>query len=151
VFGTAWRILGHASDAEDVVQDVFLEVHRLWVSRPVRNWSGLLSKLAACRAVDSLRRRKTFVSLNGLSLPAIDPEPEATAIGHELADRLRQAIAQLPPQEATIFCLRYFDDLPNQAIATALNLRPGAVGVALHKARTKLETLLAEPVKGEVR
>ncbi len=48
-----------------------------------------------------------------------------------------------------MFCLRYFDDLPNQRIAEILNLQPGAVGVALHKARAKLEALLTEAPAGE--
>ena len=36
VYGTAWRILGRAADAEDVVQDVFLQVHQLQQTHPVR-------------------------------------------------------------------------------------------------------------------
>ena len=42
VFGTAWRILGHAADAEDVVQEVFLQVHQMQQTRPVRCWWALL-------------------------------------------------------------------------------------------------------------
>ena len=51
VFGTAWRVLGHAADCEDVVQEVFLEAHKLQQSQPVRNWPGLLRKLATYRAL----------------------------------------------------------------------------------------------------
>jgi RNA polymerase sigma-70 factor (ECF subfamily) len=149
VFATAWRILGQAADAEDVVQEVFLEVHRLWRTRPVHNWSGLLSRLAACRALDNLRRRKPAVSLDGLVLPGSRDDPEETAVNRELVERLRQAVAQLPPQEATVFCMRYFDEVPNHAIAAALDISPGAVGAALHKARGKLEALLAEAVAGD--
>jgi Sigma-70 region 2 len=36
VYRTAWRILGHAADTEDVVQEVFLQVHQFVQSRPVR-------------------------------------------------------------------------------------------------------------------
>ncbi len=149
VFGTAWRILGHAADTEDVVQEVVLEAYRLRAVQPVRHWAGLLCRLATCRALDRLRQRRPMVPLEGLALADLGGNPEAEAIGHELAERLRQAIAELPRREASVFCLRYFEDMPNQRIADILNITPGAVGVALHKARARLETLLAEVPKGE--
>jgi RNA polymerase sigma-70 factor (ECF subfamily) len=144
VFATAWRILGHTADTEDIVQEVFLQVHQMQQTESVRHWPGLLRRLAACRALDRLRQRRTTVSLNGLSLAGHEEGPEAAAIEHELADRLRQAIAQLPDREAAVFCLRYFDDLSYQDIAQALRIRTGAVASALHKARLKLESLLLE-------
>ncbi len=149
VFGTAWRILGHAADTEDVVQDVFLEAYRLRAAGTVRCWPALLRRLAACRAIDRLRQRRTVLSLNGLNVAGNGHDAEAAAIGKELAERLRQAVAELPAREAEIFCLRYFEDLPNQRIAEILNIHPGAVGAALHKARAKLETLLCEAPAGE--
>jgi RNA polymerase sigma-70 factor (ECF subfamily) len=66
-----------------------------------------------------------------------------------LAERLRQGIAQLPPREAAVFCLRYFEDLSYQQIAETLHITAGAAATALHKARAKLESLLSEVTKGE--
>ncbi len=148
VFGTAWRILGHAADTEDVVQDVFLQAYRLRAAGPVRCWPALLRRLAACRALDRLRQRRKVLSLDGLNVASHNGDPEAAAVGKELAGRLRQAIGELPEREATVFCLRYFEDLPNQRIAEILSIQPGAVGVALHKARAKLEALLSEAPTG---
>jgi RNA polymerase sigma-70 factor (ECF subfamily) len=150
VFATAWRILGHAADTEDIVQEVFLQVHQLQQTHAVRHWPGLLRRLAACRALDRLRQRRNTVSLNDLSLIDRDVGPEATAVEHELAERLRRAIAQLPDREAAVFCLRYFDDLPYQDIAESLHIRPGAVASALHKARLKLETILLETAQEKI-
>lgn len=149
VFTTAWRILGHTADTEDTVQEVFLQVHQMLRTHKVRHWPGLLRRLAACRALDRLRQRRSAVSLNGLSLTGRDEGPEAAAIEHELAERLRHAIAQLPDREAAVFCLRYFDDLSYQEIAESLHIRTGAVASALHKARLKLESFLLEAVPGE--
>src|SRR5262249_8030887 len=145
----AWRILGHAADTEDVVQDVFLEAHRLRPSEPIKHWGGLLRRLATCRALDRLRQRKPFVSLNGFHVVGSDPGPEETAIGRELAARLREAVAQLPEREGAVFCLRYFDDLSYHQIAQTLNISGGAVATALLKARAKLEAQLTEVAKGE--
>ena len=149
VFATAWRILGHAADTEDIVQEVFLQVHQLLRTHTVRHWPGLLRRLAACRALDRLRQRKSksTVSINGLSLVGSGEGPEEAAVEHELAERLRQGVAQLPEREASVFCMRYFDDLSYQEIADALHIRTGAVASALHKARLKLEAFLLETVQ----
>jgi RNA polymerase sigma-70 factor (ECF subfamily) len=147
VFGTAWRILGHAADTEDVVQDVFLEAYRMRAT--IRCWPALLRRLAACRALDRLRQRKPVLSLGAIDVAGPNGDPEAAAVGRELAERLRQAVAELPTREAEVFCLRYFEELPYQRIAETLNIQTGAVAAALHKARAKLEALLAEVPEGD--
>jgi RNA polymerase sigma-70 factor, ECF subfamily len=148
VFGIAWRILGHAADTEDVVQDVFLEAYRLRAGT-VRHWGGLLRRLAACRALDRLRQRRAHGSLDGVALTSHEPGPEETVVGKELADRLRRAVGRLPQREASVFCLRYFEDLSYQEIAKSLQITTGAVAVALHKARSKLEAILLVHANGE--
>ncbi len=149
VFGTAWRILGHVADTEDVVQEVFLQAYRMRSAQPVRHWPGLLRRLATCRALDRLRQRKPSVSLDDLALVCSRDGPEATAIGRELAERLRQSLSELPEREGAVFCLRYFDDLSYQQIADTLDINRGAVASALHKARVRLEGLLTEVAKGD--
>jgi RNA polymerase sigma factor (sigma-70 family) len=57
-------------------------------------------------------------------------------------------LAHLPRREAEVFSLRYFGDLANPEIAEALGLTTGAVAVALHKARVRLQEAL-EPAKDE--
>jgi RNA polymerase sigma-70 factor (ECF subfamily) len=150
VYNTAKRILGNAADAEDVAQEVLIEAHRLGQSRTVRHWGGFLRRLATCRAVDRLRQRRHHSPLAGLAGTIRDPghSPEDAAIAKELAGRLRQALGQLPPREAEVFCLRYFEELSNQSIAQLLDMEPGAVAQALFKGRIRLEGLLSEAVKG---
>jgi RNA polymerase sigma-70 factor (ECF subfamily) len=144
VFTTAKRILGQAADAEDVAQEVFLEALRLGQSKAVRSWSGLLRRLTICRALDRLRQRKPAQPLQGAALRDYSPGPEQAAMARELVERLRLALTQLPPREAEVFCLRYFDDLSYQQIAESLEMQSNAVAQALHKARTRLEALLGD-------
>lgn len=149
VFGTAWRVLGNAADADDVVQDVFLEAHQLTSTRPVRHWPGFLRRLVACRALDRLRQRTAFVTLDERVAAPNNEGPHAVAIAGELADRLREAIAELPEREAQVFCLRCFEALSYKEIGDSLDISPNAAAVALYKARAKLEFLLSEAPKGE--
>ncbi len=89
VFDTAWRILGHAADTEDVVQEVFLEVFRLRADGGVRSWPGYLRRMAACRALDRLRqKRRPIVSLNGLALHSPAPGPDLLLEGNEQVERV---------------------------------------------------------------
>jgi RNA polymerase sigma-70 factor (ECF subfamily) len=141
-FATAWHILGHAADTEDVVQEVFLQAHQLQRAQQVHSWEGLLRRLAVWRALDRLRARRPTIDLDVYSLVSRSAGPEETAILQELHVGLREAIARLTQRQATVFCLRYFEGLSARGIAETLNITPGAVAVALHKARLRLASAL---------
>ena len=144
----ARRILGPGPDAEDVVQEVFLEAFQLRQRQEVGNWAGLLRMMASRRALDRLRRRRRAEPLDGLECADAGSGPHETAVARELAERLREAIAKLPDGQAAVFSLRYFDELSYDQIAEALGIEPSAVGMALHKARVRLQTLLNVEAKG---
>ncbi len=139
VFVLAQRVLGNAADAEEIAQEVLVEAYRLAQLEPVRSWPGLLGRLATHRALDRLRQRRPTES--------IDAEPRAqrrsarTGAARELATRLRGAIDTLPRQQAAAFCLRYFDDLSYDDIATALGIDNGAAATAIYKARQRLRAV----------
>jgi RNA polymerase sigma-70 factor (ECF subfamily) len=144
-FRTAWRLLGHAADTEDVVQEALMDAFRLHVGQTVQNWGALLRQLATRRAIDRLRKRRAavLVPLGNLEVTAPESQqPESVAAERELAERLRWAIAELPDREASVFSLRYFGEMANDEIAQALGISTDAVGVALHKARKRLKELL---------
>jgi RNA polymerase sigma-70 factor, ECF subfamily len=144
-FDAAWRLLGHAADTEDVVQEALLDAFRLRAGQPVGNWGALVRHLATRRAIDRLRKRRTasLLPLETFDVPAPESEqPESVAAERELADRLRWAIAELSDREASVFSLRYFGEMANSEIARTLGISTDAVGVALHKARTRLKELL---------
>jgi RNA polymerase sigma-70 factor (ECF subfamily) len=140
-FDTAWRLLGNAADAEDVVQDALLDAFRLHSQQSIVNWGGLLRQLAARRAIDRLRTRPGVQLFLEEPVAADSDGPEAAAREVELAERLRSAISTLPDRESEVFSLRYLGEMTSAEIAQALGITAGAVAVALHKARTKLKAL----------
>ncbi|MGO8753088.1 MAG: RNA polymerase sigma factor [Thermoguttaceae bacterium] len=144
LLGIAWRILGHAQDAEDVVQEVFGEAHRHSNGAGVVCWPAMLRRMVTCRALDSLRRRRATMTFDAAQPMAGKDDPQAIAAGHELEARLRKALTELAPREAEVFCLRYFDDLSYRAIAETLRISPTAASTALYQARKRLEELLGE-------
>ena len=64
-------------------------------------------------------------------------------MARELAEGLRQAIAQLPDQQAAVFSLFYFEHLSRVEIAEALGTTVGAVSTSLSKARRTLKCALS--------
>lgn len=149
VFRIAQRLLGSIDDAEDVMQEVFCEAYQLQRRETVNNWAGLLQRIATNRALDCLRRRKPSVELNGREFSLVKDCPAQIAVSRELAQRLRDAVAQLPQQQAAVFCLRYFDDYSSRQISETLNLEPSSVSSSLHKARVKLKSLLSDFTQGD--
>ncbi len=144
----ASRILGPGPDAEDVAQEVFLEVFRLWQRQQVNNWAGLLSRVATHRSLDRLRRLRRTEPLDGMEMCRTGDGPFERAVAGELVERLREAIAQLPERQAAVFSSRYFDDRSYAQIAEMLGIGSSAVGTALHKARANLQSLLNLKTEG---
>ncbi len=147
VWQTAYRLLGNHADAADCFQETFLAALEVSRRQHVRSISGLLVRLATMRAVDGLRRkdrRERYLTGRRGRQDADDDtaDPSGDAQTREVVGRLREAIAQLPPQEANVFCLRYLNDMSYRQIARELNMKINAVGVALHRARTRLREAL---------
>ena len=153
VFATAYRILGHPEDAQDVLQNVFLKVLARWNRRlkphAIRDWGAYLRVAATRNAVDQLRRnryRERNIGEDVETLQAPDRQnPRATAARREKARLLRQALRALPKREARVFALRHFEDLSYEQIAQHTGLSVNHVGVVLHRARERLRKTL-EPL-----
>jgi RNA polymerase sigma-70 factor (ECF subfamily) len=140
-FQAAWRILGHLQDTEDAVQEAFLEAFRPYGRSEVRNWAGFLRTAAACRALDRLRQRRPAGPLPPELTSPAGERPDQLAQAKELADWLRNSIALLPERQAEVISLRYFGELSNAEIASALDITHEAVAVALHKARASIASM----------
>jgi len=151
VFRAAFRILGHAADAEDVAQEVFLEAVSYSPLKPIRNWGAYLRKLVVFRALDRRRQRCEALSLDSTEFALTVASAHDEAVRRELAEQLRSLIASLPQREGAVFALRYFERLGNSEIAEILGVSIGAVAAAMHKVRAKCEAVLSTSAPGETK
>ena len=148
LYGVAFRIVGNAADAEDLLQEIFLAAHRKLDS--FRGESALgtwLYRLAVNLCLDYLRSR------TGRAIQVTDPlddEPAlAEAGGRGLAERtvskmdLERALAQLPEGCRTAFILHDVEGLEHREVAEVMGIAEGTSKSQVHKARLRLRLLLS--------
>jgi RNA polymerase sigma factor (sigma-70 family) len=143
IWAYLYRSLGSASDADDLVQEVFLRYVKAPLATPdVAENRAYLFRIASNLAIDQWRRRGTQ--------PTRDAEPlgEDTARTAPTADRLalRADLAKvfrgLKPQEQTMIWLSCVEGESAAEIAKAIGVGKNSVPVLLFRARTKLARLL---------
>ena len=138
VLDSALRVAANSSDAEDVAQDVFVEIFRNGRLSEFAHQPALLRTMAMRRALDRLRRRKSTCELNGDQHVARDHEPNEYAIAAELDQRLRDELGKLPLREAEVFCLSVLEGNSSREVSRLLNISKGAVAKSLCMARARL-------------
>lgn len=141
VFRAAYRVTGNATDAEDVLQTVFLRLARQSTLPEIGNLPGYLHRSAVNASLDILRSRKDSRTLSlDEESNHVEPVSHGDAhLGAEVREWLRQALARLNPRWAEMFVLRFVEELNNRDIARMMNTSPAVVAVVLHRTRTQLK------------
>ena len=149
-FRTACLILGNRFDAEEAVQEAFLRAWRFraslvggadfkpWLYRVVVNSCN--SKLR--QEIPHRDRRSADEDLVGTAL--IGDSPARVDLSADVA----HALQDLPPHLRVVIVLRYYADLSEREIATAIGKRQGTVKSRLHEARRLLAQHPALQVEG---
>jgi len=151
VWRTLWRLLGNRADAEECFQETFLAALKYASVEAIRNASAFLQRLATARAMDRLRKRyRQQSAIDDSADPAAAvssrPGPVESVVAAELSDQLRRALARLGEQQAQAFALHALSGWSYDEIGRQLGLSSSNVGVTIHRARRRLQELLAEPV-----
>jgi RNA polymerase sigma-70 factor (ECF subfamily) len=141
------RLVGNEADGADCFQRTFLSAWELSRRETVRNWPGLLQRLATSRALECLRQRRRDANrLTALAKrSAVDGRligPLQAAQERELAEHLRVVLAEIDQRQAEVFCLACLDGLSYQQIADELGVTVNHVGVLLNRARSSLRERL---------
>lgn len=134
VYGLVLRILQQASTAEEVVQDVFLQLWRNAAHYDSSRGSFVpwLCTLARNRALDQLRlkserQRRREDQPEELPTTVVSPEYEKLIDEKRRAERVRALMASLAPQQKKAIELAYFEGLSHSEIAAALKQPLGTV------------------------
>jgi RNA polymerase sigma-70 factor (ECF subfamily) len=159
VYSFSMRLCGHREDAEDTMQNTLLKAaQHLQKFQSARALGVWLYKVAKNCCLMS-RRRSKFAPREQLSLEALMPDraelerlaatgtPEKEFLRRESAERLRAAIAKLPPEHRLVLVLHDMEGLSDEEIAEVTGLKRGNVRVRLHRARLFVRNALAAAAK----
>jgi RNA polymerase sigma-70 factor (ECF subfamily) len=154
VIGTVAKMLGNASESEDIAQQVFLRIWRHAKRyRPDAKFTTYLFTITRNLVYNETRRRsrKKEVSSDereensNLTVEASpDRQPDAEMLQAELQRKVDEAIASLPETQRMAVVLRRYEQLSYEEIAVVLKLSVSAVKSLLFRARTSLREALSE-------
>ena len=148
ILSAAYRVTGNLSDAEDVLQTVFLRLARQEESPgPSETLGPYLHRAAVNAALDTIRsrRRARAVPLDADQNDRHEdpsPGPEQTHDRREIHGLVREALKNVSRRAAEMFTLRYLEGYSNKEIARLMETSQTAVGVTLHRARGQLREAL---------
>lgn len=154
VFNTCNSIVHNPSDADDLVQEVFIEIYRS--SGKFRGESRIstwIYRIAINKGLNHMRqvnRRKWYQSIENLASLNLRQTPAASAIRQpdteledkQQAQRLHSAIDDLPENQRTAFLLSKYEDLSYLEIAEVMNTSLSAVESLIHRAKSNLQKKL---------
>ena len=118
VYSVALRILGDTGAAEDVLQEVFMQ---LWRSPEVFDASrgslaGWLAVIARNRAIDSLRKRRPETDITEIVV-SIEPDLASGAEWSRVLEKIRSALTSMPPPQSSALEMAFFEGLTHTEIA----------------------------------
>jgi len=133
VFSLLVHMVGEEAVAEEIAQDVFLELYRnLGAIETAQHLTRWLRTVASRRGIDEVRRRKfrSPHSIEDLPEPSIEPVSSDVL----LSERLKMLLNRLPAKHRAIIVMRYQEDLDPSDIAIELEMPVATVKSTLHRA-----------------
>lgn len=154
LFGLLVRILNSREEAEDILQEVFVQVWRRakdFDEKRGRPFTWLVT-LTRSRAIDRLRQ---LGARQRLALGAALEQEQADEFSDALTDSVRaeqqavvrRALAELPEEQRTTLLLAYFDGLTQSEIAAKLNAPLGTIKTRMRSGMIKLRALLGSQLE----
>ncbi len=154
IFNFVYRMVGNHEDANDLAQDVFVQIYKSLPSArtdmPFKPW---LYVIARNKCLDFIKRKRPllFTDVEGdddtgegiaARVRDTDPLPDELAERQDLQRVLQEAITELPPKYRQVVTMRYASELSFEEISRALDLPENTVKTHFHRAKAMLRTKL---------
>ncbi len=158
MYGLALKLCRSQSEAEDLVQDTFLQAFRKWDqfegrSEPTTWLYTIASRLCRRRQRPRSGEPRRLESLTDLlpvgetsipEIPAADDSPLDEHLKREAQDQVERALAELPVHLRLPLVLKDIAELSMSQVAAVLGIKPATVKTRVHRARLALRRALAE-------
>jgi RNA polymerase sigma-70 factor (ECF subfamily) len=168
VFALVFRMLGRREEAEDLAQEVFVQVFKAieqfrgdsklstWIYRIAvnlcKNRTKYLSRRHASDEddVDAMADRAPLSAAKGVSVGDIS-RPDELVEGMQLEVIVKRAIESIEPEFREVLILRDVEDMSYEEIAQVTGLADGTVKSRIHRARAQLRALVEKAIGEKVR
>ena len=165
VYGLVFRMLGRRDEAEDLAQEVFVQVFKAidqfrgesklstWIYRIAvnlcKNRTKYLSRRHAGEQddIDAMAERVPMSAARAATVGDVS-RPDELVEGMQLEDIVKRAIQKLEPEFREALVLADVEDMPYEEIAQIMNVPVGTVKSRIHRARAQLKALV-EKALGE--
>ena len=152
IFGLALRMLQNRADAEDLLQEIFLQAHDKLPSFEGRSAFGTwLYRLGVNRCLDHLRSRSAKEQARTDPLTLSPAFPERRLTGGTRSLELERAIGELPPSSRAAFLLHDVEGYQHKEVSEMLGIAVGTSKSLVHRARMKLRERLNPASVGDTR
>ena len=154
VFNTCYSFLQSYEDAEEVSQDVFIEVfdsiHKFKFNSVLSTW---IYRITVNKCIDTIRKKKSKKRLANL-ISIFSPEfsnsnqivnrntPETIYVNTENGNSLLKSIKKLPENQRTALVLSFMEGLSNKEISEVMDTTSSAVESLIQRAKKNLKKIL---------
>ena len=140
------KMVLHHEDANDVLQNIFIKVHRniqrFEGKSKLYTWLYRIATNETLTYLDKQKRHR-IASIEEEDINIVNTlHADEYFDGDEAQVKLQVAIKQLPPRQQLVFSLRYFEDLSYDNISTILETSVGSLKASYHHAAKKIEAHL---------
>jgi len=148
VLSTAFGFVGNNEDANDITQEVFLEIFRSIHSfREQSALSTWIYRITVTRSLNHIRREKRFTGHSRAEDIPVSTEtqldnPDKHLESNDRKKILHQALGCLPKNQQIAFTLHNYEDLPYKEIASIMNRSVSSVESLIFRARRNLQKKL---------
>jgi RNA polymerase sigma-70 factor (ECF subfamily) len=168
VFALVYRMLGRRDEADDLVQEVFVQVFKAidqfrgdsklstWIYRIAVNLCKNRTKYLSRRHdgeqddIDAIAERVPMSRARAATVGDVS-RPDELVEGMQLEQIVKWAIAQIEPEFREVLVLRDVEDLSYEEIAAITNLPDGTVKSRIHRARAQLKAIVEKVIGEKVR
>lgn len=145
MYNTSLRIVNNTAEAEDIMQESFLDAFRkIGDYTGEGNFGGWLRRIVVNNSLDALKKRKQEVMFQEEMLEMETPDDQKEDNIEYRIEEIKKAMTLIPEDHRVIISLFLFEGYDHEEISQVLNISYAASRTRFSRARHKLLTTLAE-------
>ena len=153
VYNLSYRVVKNKSDAEEVVQKVFVQIWNKAENYDqgrgaVSTWIMNITRSRAIDKIRSLKKTRNNISMDDTFLQFISPKGFIIEDAKEKREIIKEALSKIPPEQKTVVETIYFEGYTHSEAADYLDIPIGTVKTRLRLGILKLKDLIS-PYIGE--